>query len=71
MLLKTVALSFTDIPHIQTHLEEAEEQRLETSINIFPSQKVLNNALLEVMRFLNWTKCAIIYDQNDGKQLLK
>lgn len=55
----------TDIPHIQTHLEV--ETKLEASINIHPSQKVLHGAIFDVMKFLNWTKCAIIYDQNDGE----
>lgn len=54
-----------DIPHILTHLEV--EEKLETSINIHPSQKVLNSAFFDIMKFLNWTKCAIIYDQNDGE----
>lgn len=54
-----------DIPHILTHLEV--EEKLETSINVYPSQKVLNSAFFDIMKFLNWTKCAIIYDQNNGK----
>jgi len=54
-----------DIPHILTHLEV--EEKLETSINVHPSQKVLNSAFFDIMKFLNWTKCAIIYDQNNGK----
>ncbi|KAL7047470.1 hypothetical protein ACKWTF_002925 [Chironomus riparius] len=53
-----------DIPHILTHLEV--EEKLETSINVHPSQKVLNSAFFDIMKFLNWTKCAIIYDQNNG-----
>lgn len=61
----TIYLVALDIPHILTHLEI--EERLEASINIYPSQKVLNSAIFDVMKFLNWTKCAIIYDQNDGE----
>jgi Receptor family ligand binding region len=64
--IKKILLLFlsADIPHIQTHLEV--EERLESSINIYPSQKILNDAIFDVMKFLNWTKCAIIYDPNDG-----
>lgn len=57
-----------DIPHIQTHLDsDSSEGNKEFSINIFPSQSVLNKAILDVMKFLNWTRCAIIYEPNAGE----
>lgn len=57
-----------DIPHIQTHLDaDSSEGNREFSINIFPSQSVLNKAILDVMKFLNWTRCAIIYEQDAGE----
>lgn len=60
-----------DIPHIQTHLDSADESdgNKEFSINIFPSQTMLNRALFDVMKFLNWTKCGIIYEQDTGESL--
>ena len=57
-----------DIPHIQTHLDaDSAEGNKEFSINIFPSQVVLNKAMFDVMKFLNWTRCAIIYEQDKGE----
>ncbi|CRK95897.1 CLUMA_CG009343, isoform A [Clunio marinus] len=56
-----------DIPHIQTHLDaDSTDGNKEFSINIFPSQTILNKAMFDVMRFLNWTRCAIIYEQDAG-----
>lgn len=57
-----------DIPHIQTHLDvDGSDGNKEFSINIFPSQTVLNRAMFDVMKFLNWTRCAIIYEQDTGE----
>lgn len=57
-----------DIPHIQTHLDaDSDEGNKEFSINIFPSQTVLNQAMFDAMKFLNWTRCAIIYEQDTGE----
>lgn len=36
------------------------------SINLHPSQDVLNMAYRDLMRFLNWTKVAIVYEQEEG-----
>jgi Receptor family ligand binding region len=46
---------------------ESGEGNKEFSINIFPAQSVLNRAMFDVMKFLNWTRCAIIYEQDTGK----
>lgn len=57
-----------DIPQIQTHLDaDGDEGNKEFSINIFPSQTILNKAMFDVMKFLNWTRCAIIYEQDAGE----
>jgi Receptor family ligand binding region len=58
-----------DIPQIQTHLdaESGDGNNKEFSINIFPAQSVLNKAMFDVMKFLNWTRCAIIYEQDTGE----
>jgi glutamate receptor, ionotropic, invertebrate len=57
-----------DIPQIQTHLDaDGDDRNKEFSINIFPSQTILNKAMFDVMKFLNWTRCAIIYEQEAGE----
>lgn len=39
----------------------------EFSINLHPAQKLLNAAYQDVMDFLNWTKVAIVYEDDYGK----
>lgn len=58
-----------DIPHLETRLdlESRTGARNELSINLHPSQEVLNAAYKDLMRFLNWTKVAIIYEDEGGK----
>lgn len=36
------------------------------AIHLNPSQSLINNAFKDVMRFLNWTKVAIIYERSHG-----
>ncbi|KAK4018180.1 hypothetical protein OUZ56_000249 [Daphnia magna] len=57
-----------DIPHLETRLDLASRTsaRSELSINLHPSQEVLNAAYKDLMRFLNWTKVAIIYEDEGG-----
>lgn len=57
-----------DIPHLETRLdlESRVGARNELSINLHPSQEVLNAAYKDLMRFLNWTKVAIIYEDEGG-----
>ena len=57
-----------DIPHLETRLdlESRTGARNELSINLHPSQEVLNAAYKDLMRFLNWTKVAIIYEDEGG-----
>lgn len=38
----------------------------EFTIHLNPSQILINNAFQDVMRFLNWTKVAIIYEKSHG-----
>lgn len=52
-----------DIPHLETRLDLGSEAR-EFSINLHPAQSLLNAAYLDVMDFLNWTKVAIIYEDD-------
>lgn len=55
-----------DIPHLEARLDLDTEAK-EFSINLYPAQTLLNAAYLDVMEFLNWTKVAIIYEDDYGK----
>lgn len=55
-----------DIPHLEARLDLDSDIK-EFSINLYPSQQLLNNAFQDVMSFLNWTKVAIIYEEDYGE----
>lgn len=44
----------------------AKRSRQQLAIHLNPSQALINNAFKDVMRFLNWTKIAIIYERRHG-----
>ena len=52
-----------DIPHIETRFD-IDHGAKEFSINLFPQQKKLNDAILDTVKYLNWTRYAIIYEGN-------
>ncbi|XP_072754901.1 glutamate receptor ionotropic, kainate 2 isoform X3 [Anoplolepis gracilipes] len=54
-----------DIPHLEARLDLDAEAK-EFSINLHPAQSLLNIAYQDVMEFLNWTKVAIIYEDDYG-----
>ncbi|KAF2357618.1 Ionotropic glutamate receptor L-glutamate and glycine-binding domain [Trinorchestia longiramus] len=54
-----------DIPHLESRLD-LEPEFKEFSINLYPSHDVVNQAFQDVMNFLNWTKVAIIYEEDIG-----
>lgn len=54
-----------DIPHLETRIDLESDVR-EFSINLYPAQNLLNTAFEDVMDFLNWTKVAIIYEEDYG-----
>ncbi|XP_025261836.1 glutamate receptor ionotropic, kainate 2 isoform X4 [Camponotus floridanus] len=54
-----------DIPHLEARLDLDAEAK-EFSINLYPAQSLLNIAYQDVMKFLNWTKVAIIYEDDYG-----
>ncbi|XP_076271918.1 glutamate receptor ionotropic, kainate 2-like isoform X2 [Rhynchophorus ferrugineus] len=54
-----------DIPHLETRID-LETDIKEFSINLYPAQNLLNAAFEDVMNFLNWTKVAIIYEEDYG-----
>lgn len=55
-----------DVPHMESRLD-LESNSKEFSINLYPSQSLLNSAFKDVIRFLNWTKVAIVYEEDNGK----
>nr|QGW50657.1 ionotropic receptor 15 [Propsilocerus akamusi] len=50
-----------DIPHLENRFD-IETGAKEFSINLYPAQRVLNDAILQTVKFLNWTRYAIIYE---------
>lgn len=54
-----------DIPHLETRVDLDSDFK-EFSINLYPTQSMLNQAFEDVMGFLNWTKVAIIYEEDYG-----
>lgn len=53
------------LPHIETRID-FETQPKKFSINLHPSQQHINNAYKDLMVYLNWTKVAIIYEEDYG-----
>ncbi|CAD6226416.1 GSCOCG00005812001-RA-CDS [Cotesia congregata] len=54
-----------DVPHLEARMD-FEPAFKEFSINLYPAQDHLNKAFKDLMSFLNWTKVAIIYEENYG-----
>lgn len=58
-----------DIPHVEARID-LDTQPKEFSINLYPSQEQMNIAYKDLMLFLNWTKVAIIYEEDYGELFL-
>lgn len=58
-----------DIPHVEARLDFDTSPK-EFSINLHPAQKFMNNAYKDLIIYLNWTKVAIIYEDDFGKSHL-
>ncbi|XP_050301839.1 glutamate receptor ionotropic, kainate 2-like isoform X13 [Anthonomus grandis grandis] len=54
-----------DIPHLEARIDIDSDLK-EFSINLYPAQNLLNTAFEDIMGFLNWTKVAIIYEEDYG-----
>ncbi|XP_026846853.1 glutamate receptor ionotropic, kainate 2 isoform X3 [Drosophila persimilis] len=54
-----------DIPHIEVRID-LEMNSKEFSVNLYPSHNVLTLAYRDLMVYLNWTKVAIIYEEDYG-----
>ncbi|CAL1283893.1 unnamed protein product [Larinioides sclopetarius] len=63
-----------DIPHIEARLDVESEEK-EFSINLYPSPWLLGRAIRDLTKYLNWTKVAIIYEDDTAlinlQELLK
>ncbi|KAJ8924616.1 hypothetical protein NQ315_000766 [Exocentrus adspersus] len=58
-----------DVPHLEARID-FEPLSKELSINLHPSQEHMNKAFKDLMAFLNWTKVAIIYEEDYETQTL-
>lgn len=57
-----------DIPHLEWRLDYG-NGRKEFSVNLYPSQSLMNEAVQDLINYLNWTKVAVIYEQNHGENI--
>ena len=55
-----------DIPHIEARLDLETEMK-EFSINLYPSPHIIGKALRDLVIYLNWTKIAVIYEDDVGR----
>lgn len=58
-----------DVPHLEARID-FEPLSKELSINLHPSQENMNKAFKDLMTFLNWTKVAIIYEEDYGTSFI-
>ncbi|XP_050461833.1 glutamate receptor ionotropic, kainate 2 [Cataglyphis hispanica] len=54
-----------DVPHLEARVD-FEPTFKEFSINLYPAPDHLNKAFKDLMSFLNWTRVAIIYEEDYG-----
>lgn len=57
-----------DIPHLEWRLDYGNGGK-EFSVNLYPSQTLMNVAVHDLIKYLNWTKVAVIYEQNHGEYI--
>ncbi|XP_059097759.1 glutamate receptor ionotropic, kainate 2-like [Tigriopus californicus] len=54
-----------DIPHLEAR-NDFENNFKEFSLNLHPSQEMMNQAYKDIMTYLNWTSAAILYEDEYG-----
>lgn len=59
-----------DVPHLEARID-FEPFSKELSINLHPSQEFMNRAFRDLMIYLNWTKVAIIYEEDYGRTFFR
>lgn len=52
-----------DIPHIESRLD-LETDVKDFSINLHPDPQVMGNSLKDLVSYLNWTKIAVLYQDD-------
>ncbi|XP_015787527.1 glutamate receptor ionotropic, kainate 2-like [Tetranychus urticae] len=52
-----------DIPHMESRVD-LEPEIKEISINLYPNPVITGDALRDLIKYLNWTKIAVIYEQD-------
>jgi len=58
------------VPHLEARID-LEPAARDLSINLHPSQSTINAAFKDFITFLNWTKVAIVYEEDYGNYLGK
>lgn len=55
-----------DIPHLEARLQDLGERDIsrELSVNLHPGSLAISESLRELIIYLNWTKVAIIYQDD-------
>ncbi|XP_065574723.1 glutamate receptor ionotropic, kainate 2-like isoform X11 [Artemia franciscana] len=58
-----------EIPHLESRLDTEIHVKgsQEFTVNLHPSQELLNSAYKDLMTYLNWTKVAIVYEENGAE----
>ncbi|XP_037073866.1 glutamate receptor ionotropic, kainate 1-like [Pollicipes pollicipes] len=54
-----------DVPHVETRLD-VDPRRRQFSVNLHPSYQDLTRAFRDLMGFLNWTRVAVVYEEDAG-----
>ncbi|XP_022237656.1 glutamate receptor ionotropic, kainate 2-like isoform X1 [Limulus polyphemus] len=52
-----------DIPHLVSHLEMEGEVK-DISINLYPNSRMVGDSLRDLIKYLNWTSVAVMYEEN-------
>jgi len=55
-----------EIPHLEARIDMDNEYK-PFSVNVYPPIDMINQAFIDVMFFFNWTKVAIIYEEDQGE----
>lgn len=54
-----------DIPHLEASIDDGKNKGNTFSINLHPTANQMSAAFADVIRFLNWTDVAIIYERTE------
>lgn len=51
---------------LQSTFSQANPRQRRSGISLYPAQHLINAALLDVVQYLNWTRVAIVFEENEG-----